>query len=761
MVGPLSRTTRDPAGRPEAVRSGCGGGMHRASAPSATLASPDYYERLGRLQHGLRDSEKKRLDLEGKLYEYNQSDTYRVKLKYVKLKKYLKEICESEKKARTRNQEYLKRFERVQAHVGHFTTSSEKLQELKIEYETQIKKMQLLTKDSLGKKGELKDEDREKVVMPTEINSGTAASRGLYQPATIFMGRQMSAISGVGDFSTEQKSPQPTKNFSIPDPHSHQQTARSSNVTDSYVVQTHSDTQCLNKSDRIDGKTSLQMGEKTPVTASTLSEEEQTHCLEIGSNARQGKSNLSEGRKSAELHSPLQERLSPENRTTDLKCDSSSRSEESEGEILTQEHIEVEEERARPPVSPPSGSEYSASENERSQEKHPAWEASSDHPPRRDPETREPCRKMWEEQEVESESSSSDLTVSVSEEDLILRSPEPQTNPGDTVEEEDGIEALNLIHSKQERDAPSTEKHNCILQTLSSPDSKKESSANSPTRELCNHSDILRKDLDACEAAVLHQIPRLSPGGGSDEKQVRFEQAPASGLWRTPSDQRVATLKRHDNSIQEEVVAKLSEVFPVKNVDQRTRATALLKKGLTGEHKDRSAVHSSESSCSLPSTLNDNSGMKNGKPALWLSSVPTREQEVSSGCGDESAEESVAARMPVTEMKAYQMLKQSTLQDSAHQAEDRFQKAEASASQLSEPESRGISESIYPTSSFYKLPKRVMPLLEHYNPLAGIHGLEGDSTDVILVSIFWLIGQAQTMSKFDISCSLLDVYQKL
>uniref|UniRef100_A0A8C6BN95 Centrosomal protein kizuna n=1 Tax=Monodon monoceros TaxID=40151 RepID=A0A8C6BN95_MONMO len=492
-----------------------------------------------------------------------------------------------------------------------------------IEYETQIKKMRLLSKDSLGKKGELKDEDREKVVMPAEINSGTAASRGLYQPATIFMGRQVSAVSGVGDFSTEQKSPQPTKNFSIPDPHSHQQTARSSNVTDSYVVQIHSDTQCLNKSDRIDGKTSLQMGEKTTVTASALSEEEQTHCLEIGSNARQGKSNLSEGRKSAELHSPLQERLSPENRTTDLKCDSSSRSEGSEGEILTREHIEVEEERARPPVSLPSGSEYSASEIECSQEKHPAWEASSDRPPRRDPEAQEPCRKMWEEQEEESESSSSDLTVSVSEEDLILRSPEPQPNPGDTVEEEDGIEALNLIHSKQERDAPSTEKHNCILQTLSSPDSKKESSTNSPARE--------------------------------------FEQAPASGLWRTPSGQCVTTLKRHDNSIQEE-------------------ATALLKKGLTGEHKDRSAVHSSESSCSLPSTLNDNSGMKNGKPALWLSCVPTREREVSSGCGDESAEESVAARMPVTETKAYQMLKQSTLQDSAHQAEDGFQKAEASAS---------------------------------------------------------------------------------
>ncbi|XP_057557307.1 centrosomal protein kizuna isoform X3 [Hippopotamus amphibius kiboko] len=660
--------------------------MQRASAPSAPLASSYYYEKLGRLQHGLRDSEKKRLDLERKLYEYNQSDICRVKLKYVRLKKYLKEICESEKKARTRNQEYLKRFDQVQAHVGHFTTSSEKLQELKIEYETQIKKMQLLSKDGLGKKGELKDEDREKVVMLAEINSGTAVSRGLYQPATIFMGRQMSAVSSIGDLSTEQKSPQPTKNFSIPDPHLHRQTARSSNVTDSYVVQTHSDTQCLNKSDRIDEKSSLQMGEKTPVTASSLSEEEQTHCSEIGSNARQGKSNLSEGKKSAELHSPSRERLSPENRTTDLKCDSSSRSEGSEGEILTREHIEVEEERARPPVCPLSGSEYCASENECSQEKHPAWEASSEHLPCGDPESQEPFRKMREEQEEESLSSSSDLTVSVSEDDLILRSPEPQPHPDDTMEEEDGIEALNLIHSKQERDAPSTEKQNCILQTVSSADSEKESSTNSPTREFCNHSDILRGDLDACGAAVLHQLPKLSPGGGSDEEQVRFEQALGSGLWRTRSGQHVATLKGHDNSIQEEVVAKLSEVFPVKNVDQRRRATALLNKGLAEERGDRSAVHSSESSCSSPSTLDDKSGIKHGKPALWLSSVPTRAQEVSSG-GDESAEESMAARMPVTgkvtETKAYQMLKQFTLRDSAHQAEEGFQKAEASASQLS------------------------------------------------------------------------------
>ncbi|MBZ3890582.1 Centrosomal protein kizuna [Sciurus carolinensis] len=595
--------------------------MHRAPASSAPLASPDYYERVGHLQHGLRDSEKKRLDLEKKLCEYNQSDICRVKLKYVKLKKYLKEICDSEKKARTRNQEYLKRFERVQAHVGHFSTNTEKLQKLKIEYESQIKKMQLLSKDSLGIKGELKDEDRGKVTVQAGINLGTTMSKGLYQPATMFMGRQMSAISSLGDFSTEQKSPQPTKNFSILDPHSHQQTAQRSNVTDSYVVQTNSDTECLNKSDKIDGKTSLQIGEKMPVTASVLSEEEQTHCLEIGSNIHHSKSNLSEGKKSAELHSSLQERLSPENRTTDLKCDSSSRSEGSEGEILTREHIEVEEERASPPVSAISVSEHCASENKWSQEKHSAWEGFSDHLAHEDPQ----LQKMQEEQEEESLCSSNDLTVSISEDDLILRSPEPQPNPSNKIEGKNGTETLKLIYSEQKRDALSTEKNNHILQTLSFPDSEEESSANSPRKS---------------------------------------EQVPDSDLLRAHLGQYITTLKEHDNPLEEE-------------------ATALLKKALTEECGHRSAIHSNESSCSLPCTLNDNSGIKEAKPVLWLNSVCTRKQEASSGSRDERKEESLTAKVPITETKAYKLLKKSTLQDNTNQTEDRFPKARASTSQFS------------------------------------------------------------------------------
>lgn len=650
--------------------------MHRAITPSAYLPSPDYYKRLDHLQQGLRDSEKKRLELERKLYECNPSDICRVKPKYGELKKYLKEICESEKRARTRNQEYLKRFEQIQAHLGHFTTKAElKLQELKVEYETQLKKMQLLSKEE---KSDVKEEDGAKLVMPAKINLGTAVSRGLYQPATIFMGRQMSAISSMGDFSAEQKSPQPTKNFSIPDPHSHRQTAQRSDVTDSNVVQTNGDTQCLNKSDKTDGKTSLQIGEKMPVTASALSEEEQTHCSKIGSGACLGKSHLSESRRSPGLYSPLQARLSPKNRTTDLKCDGSSRLEGTEAEILTRKHIEVEEERARPLVPLLSASESCASENKCSQEKHDAQEAFSDHPLHGDPGSQQPFRKLQEEQEEHS-GSSSDLTVSISEDDLILETLEPQSNPADMMEEEDGIEALNLIHSEQERDALSAKKQNCIVQTVSSLDSKKESSTNLPARELSDHRDIVKEDLEAYGAAVLHQPPRLSLGGGSHEAPGRVEQA--SGLVRTQLGQHVATLKGHDNSSQEEV-AKLSEVFPVKNMDQRMRAAAALWKHLPEEDVERSAVVSRKSSCSSPSTLNASSGVKDAEPALWLSSGPTRKEEGSNDCREESAEESEGARMPITETKAYQMLKQSTLQDSARQHEAKSQKVAAPASQL-------------------------------------------------------------------------------
>ncbi|KAM7327188.1 hypothetical protein ACRRTK_013555 [Alexandromys fortis] len=656
-----------------------GGGGRQVPAASAPLASPSYYERVGQLQQALRESEKKRFDLEDKLYEYNKSDKFRAKLKCARLKKYLKEICESERRAHLRNQGYLKKFECVQTYVEHLTTNSEKLQKLKTEYEAGMKKMHLLLKDSLGTEGEA----REKGAVQAKINSGTAMSRGLYQPATIFMGCQMSAVSSMDDFSTEQKSKQPTKNFSIPDPHSHQQTAQSSCVTDSCVVQTNSDTQCLNKSDKIDGTTSLQIGEKTPVTSCALSEEEQTHCLEPGSSTCPSKGNLSEGKKSAELHASVQERLTPENRTTDLKCDSSSRSEGSNGEILTQEHIEVGEERASPLGPTLSVSEHRASANKWAGETHSAWDGFSDDLAHEDPKSQKAFLKLQEEQEEGSSCSSSDLTVSISEDDLILDTLESLLNPGAKLEGEDRRQASRSVYTEQQRDPLFT---GYILQTESPPDSKGKSSPDSPRQS---------------------------------------EQVPNWHLLKTQGQ----CMKEHDNSLKEE-------------------ATALLKKVLTEECDHRSAVDSNESSCSMPSILNDNNGIKEAKPALRLNSVLTREQEVSSVCGDESKEESIAAT-PATghreadivpselfqfslgaamkETKAYQLLKKSTLQDNSNQTEERFE------SQFS---SLDIGSSTFKTKTAHKIALEASFSSSEGSPLSR-HESKRDPVTTIKSNAFW------------------------
>ncbi|XP_074065441.1 centrosomal protein kizuna-like isoform X2 [Macrotis lagotis] len=658
----------------------------------------------------------------------------RNKLKYIKLKKYLKEICESESKAHLRNQEYLKQCHQIQVHTGNFTRNTERLQNMKMEYEAQIKRMHLSTKNSLGMKNILRDNNEKElqVVKPARINTGTAMSRGLYHPATIFMDRQMSAISSTGDFSTQWKSSQPTKSFSISDPHSCQQTAERSNVTDSCGVQMNSDTQCLNKSDKIDGKTSLQIGEKMPVTSMPLSEVEQTHCLEIVSNSNNGKSHLPESKKSVKLNSLLQERLSPENRTTDLWGDSFYRSEGSKEGKVTQEHIERKEEKVNQPVPLLPVPEYCASENSYTGENHCALETLSDH--HQDLKNQKPTKHM-QEHEGESLSSSSDLTVSVSEDDPIITTSGLHPNLGNRVDEVDGIEALKLICTEQEKDTVSAEENNCILQTISSHVSEKESSANSPTREnyltfkgfscllqfiesklaqeslqsvelyqktiidqerlnllisLCNQTDILKEeDLEACGAVVLHQLQRLlkhtsakcllpeealiDRGSGVDEKPVSSEELANSGPLRERLSKHVSALKKHNISLKEEVT-KMFEDLIAENSNQSSMAMALLKKTLTEECEDRSSIHSNESSCSLPSILNDNSGIKQEKYAQQLDSVGTREQEVTSACEDESKEESLVEKIPITETKAYQLLKQSTLLDNKNQTEERYQK---------------------------------------------------------------------------------------
>ncbi|XP_053317102.1 centrosomal protein kizuna [Spea bombifrons] len=250
----------------------------------------DYGLRIEELQRSLRECEKKRSELEKKLY--SSSDVNLCHLKYMKLKHSLEQLCEKETKARVRNQSYLQEFERLETHLHALISNTRTLQH-----------KQML-----------------QVSRQAEINTGRDMSERMYHPATIFMGRQMSANSSIEHCLTQKKSPQPTKSFSISDPHSVRQAAINSTVTDSCVVPSNSDIQCLNKPDKIDGKTSFQISQKMPVTSIESSQDGRTHRIEIDKTESGSKHSL-ESRQSAQLSSLSLERLSPGNRAEDLQND--------------------------------------------------------------------------------------------------------------------------------------------------------------------------------------------------------------------------------------------------------------------------------------------------------------------------------------------------------------------------------------------------------------------------------------------------------
>uniref|UniRef100_A0A8B9I6L8 Centrosomal protein kizuna n=1 Tax=Anser brachyrhynchus TaxID=132585 RepID=A0A8B9I6L8_9AVES len=158
------------------------------------------------------------------------------------------------------------------------------------------------------------------VLRQAGIHSGTATSRGLYHPATIFMGRHMSAA-----WSMQQKAPQAAESRSVPEPCSHRQAVLSSDQTDRCLLRVGSDMPCTNKRDKQDGKADVLLQEKMPITSRVALVESSMHS---------SLSHLTEHRNLAECHLLSPNRASVESRTADLNSDTSV-----EGEEVTCEHL--------------------------------------------------------------------------------------------------------------------------------------------------------------------------------------------------------------------------------------------------------------------------------------------------------------------------------------------------------------------------------------------------------------------------------------
>lgn len=93
-----------------------------------------------------------------------------------------------------------------------------------------------------------------------------------------------------------------------------------------------------------------------------------------------------------------------------------------------------------------------------------------------DPKSQKSFLKIQEEQEEDSSCSSSDLTVSVSEDDLILENLEALLNPGAKMAGKDVMQASPSVRTEPRQDSIFTD---YVLQTQSFPDSKREPSPDS------------------------------------------------------------------------------------------------------------------------------------------------------------------------------------------------------------------------------------------------------------------------------------------
>eukprot|EP00057_Strongylocentrotus_purpuratus_P028792 XP_011683266.1 PREDICTED: centrosomal protein kizuna-like [Strongylocentrotus purpuratus] len=94
-----------------------------------------FYARLKKIQELQHRRENKRLDLQRRFDNYAMSDQNLSRLKAARLQSYWKKVCEDERKSKDRNEQLLRDFGRVEAHIATLSSRTERLRLLKVKYE--------------------------------------------------------------------------------------------------------------------------------------------------------------------------------------------------------------------------------------------------------------------------------------------------------------------------------------------------------------------------------------------------------------------------------------------------------------------------------------------------------------------------------------------------------------------------------------------------------------------------------------------------
>ncbi|XP_009474393.1 PREDICTED: centrosomal protein kizuna [Nipponia nippon] len=526
--------------------------------------------------------------------EYRKSDAYLMKLKYMKLKKYLKEIDERQKTALLRNKTFLKEFNQFEAHMK--TSGSEMIQKMEAWYGREIKSALSLQEGNPSAEGDKEEESSEQmpwVGRQAGISTGAAVPRGLYHPATAFMGHHTSAISAAGGLGVQQKPPQPTEGCSAPDPPSCSSSLERLGP-ESRSADLESDASVEGAARRGDLAASEEDSEQLISSASdpepAAPEEEQPQGSVPGPKphlSNWGTCKEASWESSAELPVPAgAEEVMPSAPGVPWGAASPA-----DGWEPSRDAHAAEGSPLRPPNPPTAQQEPSVSA---APDGHRGTLAGL-------------SRALQVIEDVAVRTSPQHRALYQGEHAGTMRMAELLSfcNQAGGLTEDD-LEACEAVVLHQLRALLQSVRNGCLPP---------------------------EKPLDAKGRAV-------------DEKQTRPDQQWDVDMLQTCLSNHASFLKKHQVQLTEEVAEMFESLLVSSKNAQDSQALPVLREVLPEECGDRSSVQSNESSYSLPSIPNDGGEIKQAKHAPQLAGAG--EQEVTSWCEDESKEESTVEKIPIT-----------------------------------------------------------------------------------------------------------------
>ncbi|XP_016404217.1 centrosomal protein kizuna-like, partial [Sinocyclocheilus rhinocerous] len=167
------------------------------------FCNTEYFDQIGNIQKSMHERERRRHELEEKLFDYLRSEERLTKLKCAKMRCYYKELREREQQAKTRNLELLGNVENLASKMKEFSIDCSRLLQKRLEYNNHITRLKKDRK-KMGSRGESEADE-----LPSRFQ--LPSIQGSSQSAVIFTGHHTSNSSSRNDGVTTTRSPSQTE----------------------------------------------------------------------------------------------------------------------------------------------------------------------------------------------------------------------------------------------------------------------------------------------------------------------------------------------------------------------------------------------------------------------------------------------------------------------------------------------------------------------------------------------------------------------